>query len=141
MSAGGIIVLHNKVTARGGKGGKGIGYGSRGGGGGSGGRISGFAQSLSILDNGIFDATGGTGGLDEQLVAEQYRSAINSASVYAPPYGNFTVLTNVTLGNGTVVLMNVTRNGTLPERWVAAGSACMLRCSCSKLGAHSVSAR
>jgi hypothetical protein len=61
-------VVHGPVTARGGKGGRGVGWGSRGGGGGGGGRIAGFAQSLSLVQGGVVDVSGGQGGLDNQLV-------------------------------------------------------------------------
>lgn len=68
MSAGGVIVVHGSITARGGRGGRGIGWGSRGGGGGGGGRIAGFAQSLSLVQNGLVDVSGGVGGLDNEIV-------------------------------------------------------------------------
>ncbi len=73
MSAGGVIVVHSPVSARGGRGGRGVGFGSRGGGGGAGGRIAGFAQSLSVVQRGVLDVTGGVGGLDEDVINRTVR--------------------------------------------------------------------
>lgn len=67
VSAGGVVVNHGYVSTKGGAGGRGIGLGSRGGGGGGGGRITGFSQSLATDDGGIFDVSGGRGGLDQEL--------------------------------------------------------------------------
>lgn len=67
--------MHGPVTARGGNGGSGIGYGSRGGGGGGGGRVVGFAQSLSVVDYGVVNVTGGRGGLDEAFVNDTVLSS------------------------------------------------------------------
>jgi hypothetical protein len=63
LSAGGVIVIHGHVRARGGRGGPGVGSGSRGGGGGGGGRIAGYAQSMNI-DGAEFALEGGGPGAD-----------------------------------------------------------------------------
>jgi hypothetical protein len=63
LSAGGVITVHSNVSVVGGKGGAGVGLGSRGGGGGGGGRIAGYAQSLN-LDGAQFFLEGGVGGAD-----------------------------------------------------------------------------
>ena len=108
-------MLHSPVTARGGRGGRGIGYGSRGGGGGSGGRITGFAQSHSLVDNGAWVVTGGVGGLDEQLVDSDYAN-VEGPNGTTVVVGNYTMEMAVTDANNVTTWTNVTYYGTLPER-------------------------
>ena len=57
------------LSARGGNGGHGVGYGSRGGGGGGGGRVAMFAQALSNVGTAAAFVDGGEGGLDEADIA------------------------------------------------------------------------
>jgi hypothetical protein len=69
MSAGGVIVIQGRVSAKGGRGGNGVGLSGRGGGGGGGGRIASYSQSVNIVGQGELDLSGGNGGLDAPTVA------------------------------------------------------------------------
>lgn len=67
LYAGGVVTIHGNISVKGGNGGSGVGWNSRGGGGGGGGQVVILAQSTTFRDGGRVDVAGGVGGLDEAL--------------------------------------------------------------------------